>query len=118
MTADIPLDLLNCTVQDLARGLQDGNITSVQLVEAYLGMFHFMTKLTLCIARIEKDNHQGLKLNAIISVAPRHQGGRIPVQLQSYLNSGQVLGVAHQLDDERSNKGSRGMLHGIPVLVK
>ena len=29
-----------------------------------------------------------------------------------------ALAVAQQLDDERMNFGSRGPLHGIPILVK
>lgn len=50
--------------------------------------------------RIEKDNHQGLNLRAVIETGPT------------------VLAVASALDQERKEKGSRGPFHGIPILLK
>jgi Asp-tRNA(Asn)/Glu-tRNA(Gln) amidotransferase A subunit family amidase len=54
----------------------------------------------LYLARIEAYDQRGPALNAIISVNP------------------QARATAAALDDERKQKGPRGPLHGIPVLVK
>jgi amidase len=50
--------------------------------------------------RIEKYDKQGSALNAIITVNP------------------QALNTADEMDAERASKGSRGLLHGIPIIVK
>ncbi len=52
------------------------------------------------LARIEMFDRRGPKLNSMI-----------------YLNPG-ALESAAQLDRERSERGSRGPLHGIPVILK
>jgi amidase len=52
------------------------------------------------LARIEAFDHEGPKLNAVIYVNPR------------------ALEEAEMLDRERAQKGPRGPLHGIPVLLK
>ena len=83
------LDLLTLTASKAKALLEDGETTSVELVEIYL-------------AQIEKHNHQGLHLNAIISVAPRDK----------------VLKAARRLDAEREAGKTRGPLHGIPIVFK
>lgn len=54
----------------------------------------------LYLDRIEKYDDQGIKLNAILTVNPK------------------ALQIAEELDKERIQKGSRGSLHGIPIIVK
>jgi hypothetical protein len=80
---------LTATVGDLQKLLESGSTTSVEVVETYL-------------AQISKYNHAGPKLNALISVAPRH------VALQQAL----------LLDAERAAGRVRGPLHGIPFVIK
>ncbi len=67
--------------------MQAGQVTSRQLVDAYL-------------ARIEAYDEQGPALNAIAALNPRARE------------------TAAALDAERTSRGPRGPLHGIPVLVK
>ena len=50
--------------------------------------------------RIAKYDDQGPTINAILTINP------------------QALQIAANLDRERQNKGSRGPLHGIPIIVK
>ncbi|WHY74666.1 amidase family protein [Fictibacillus enclensis] len=52
------------------------------------------------IERISKFNHTGPGLNAVIEINP------------------DAIHIAEALDAERSTKGARGPLHGIPVLIK
>jgi amidase len=52
------------------------------------------------IARIEEMNGQGPNLRAVLEVNP------------------DALSIADALDRERKEKGARGPLHGIPILVK
>ena len=52
------------------------------------------------LARIEAFDRRGPKLNAMIYVNPR------------------ALDDAAALDKERSERGSRGPLHGIPIILK
>lgn len=82
-------DVLNASVSELQALLNSGTLNSTDLVHGYLD----------CIGR---HNSDGLKLKAIISVAPRAS----------------ALARAQELDEERASKGSRGPMHGIPVLVK
>ena len=83
------IDPLTATVGDLAKLLNSKRTTSVDLVELYLD-------------QIARHNHSGMRLNAIISTAPKTD----------------VVERARQLDSERLQKGSRGSLHGIPMIVK
>lgn len=82
-------DPLTVTVGDLAELLNTKRTTSVDLVELYLD-------------QIAQHNQNGMRLNAIISTAPKTE----------------VLERARELDSERLQKGSRGSLHGIPMIVK
>lgn len=83
------LDLLTVTSTELRKLLSDRSVTSVDLVNAYLD-------------QIQDQNHNGLKLNAMISVGPREL-------LQQ---------TAQKLDRERKQGKIRSPLHGIPITVK
>jgi amidase len=54
----------------------------------------------LYLARIDALNQKGPQLRAVIEINP------------------DALEIAGQLDQERKNKGPRGPLHGIPILIK
>lgn len=84
-----PLNYLTATASHLQELLQEGEVTSEDLVLGYL-------------ARIDKDNTSGLKIRAIIEVAPRDD----------------LLEQARALDLERRNESTRGPLHGIPIVLK
>jgi amidase len=84
-----PFNPLTATVEDLQRLLSVGSTTSIEIVETYL-------------AQISKFNHAGPKINALISVVPRHI----------------ALNQALLLDMERRAGRVRGPLHGIPFIVK
>ncbi|THV53167.1 hypothetical protein BGAL_0057g00070 [Botrytis galanthina] len=83
------LDVLIATANGLRRLLQDGKLSSAQLVDLYL-------------SQIERHSHRGLKLNAMISTAPKKI----------------LLDIARSLDDGRAAEYIRGPLHSIPVTVK
>jgi amidase len=83
------IDLLTATAEDLSSLLENGELTSESLVKDYLD-------------QIARHNQDGLKVGAVCTTAPREK----------------VLEIARQLDQERHEKGPRGPLHGIPVLVK
>lgn len=89
MAASLPVDVLALTATDAQTLLQDGRVTSVQLVKAYL-------------AQIEAHNHAGLHLNAFTSLAPTET----------------LLATAYDLDCERASGHRRSLLHGIPFVVK
>ncbi|KAF1964182.1 amidase signature enzyme [Bimuria novae-zelandiae CBS 107.79] len=82
-------DPLVASAFELAEMLNAGVITSVEIVEAYLH-------------QIEQHNRRGRQLQALISVAPRHE----------------LVRIARRLDDERSRGKRRGPLHGIPIVLK
>src|SRR4051794_2605561 len=52
------------------------------------------------LAHIDALNHRGPMLNAVIEVNP------------------DALAIAAALDEERKRRGARGLLHGIPILLK
>jgi Amidase len=74
---------------ELRELLAAGSITSVDIIEAFLG-------------QIERHNVDGLKLNAMITTTPKDL----------------VLAIARERDHERSQGIIRGPLHGIPITVK
>ncbi len=82
-------DVLTASATYLREQLSRGNLTSVDIVSLFLD-------------QIERHNKEGLKLNAVISVAPRDL----------------ALGRASELDAERALGKVRGPLHGIPIIVK
>jgi hypothetical protein len=91
MTSITPplFDLLTSTASELQAQLTDGSLTSVQIVNDYL-------------AQIEKCNHAGVNLNAMITIAP----------------SDLTRKWAGELDQERAEGKVRGPLRGLPVIVK
>lgn len=82
-------DVLSTTALELQAKLTAGSLTSVQIVSRYL-------------SQIGKHNHAGVKLNAMITVAPTEL----------------VQKWAEELDQERAEGRVRGPLHGLPVIVK
>lgn len=84
-----PSSVLTVTVPELISLLQNGKVKSVDLVSCYT-------------AQIKEQNHEGLKLKAVISLVPDHV----------------LLDQARQLDRERASGDSRSPLHGIPFLAK
>jgi hypothetical protein len=80
---------LAASLADVARLLDEGRLTSVDLVNAYTG-------------QIQKHNKNGARLNAVISLVPEHT----------------ALENARKLDRERAMGKTRSRLHGIPFLVK
>jgi amidase len=88
-SAEVPLDILRATAHDVQQLLTSQTATSWDVVQLYL-------------KQIEAHNHDGLHLNAVISLAPIEQ----------------LHARAVELDQERSQGHVRGPLHGIPILVK
>jgi amidase len=81
--------LLTASATELQALLQNGDLTSVQLVEA-------------CLNQIAKYDQSGPTLRAIVSTPPEEH----------------ILSVAERLDKERAAGRIRGPLHGIPIIVK
>ncbi|KAI0968988.1 amidase signature enzyme [Xylaria arbuscula] len=81
--------ILQCSAADLQQRLQSGELTSAQLVSDFM-------------RQISAHNHDGMRLNALISV----------------LNRSYAIETARKLDDERAQGKIRGPLHGIPVIIK
>ena len=86
---DVRIDFLTATVADLRQLLDRRKVSSVDLVEGYL-------------KQIDKHNHKGMQLNAVISIAPEQD----------------ILQQARALDRERVEGKIRGPMHGIPVIIK
>lgn len=86
---DPSISLLPLPLQSLLAHLQNGTLTSVQLVDYYLDA-------------IAKNNEHGLELRAVIQTAPREG----------------VRKLAWEMDDERRRGKVRGPLHGVPIIVK
>ncbi|MDA8205574.1 MAG: amidase family protein, partial [Thermaerobacter sp.] len=80
-------DLADATIQDVQAWLNQGEVTSVQLVLLYL-------------ERIARFDRSGPRLNSFLEVNP------------------DAYQTAQALDQERSLRGPRGPLHGIPVVLK
>ena len=89
MTATAKFNPVTATAIQLQHLFVSRDLTSVEVIETYL-------------EQIEKHNTNGLKLRALISVAPKES----------------VLAIAKRLDDEREHGRVRGLLHGLPVIVK
>ncbi len=85
---DFELDEI--TVRGLQAGMEEGRLTSRRITELYLGR----------IEAVDRDGEGRPGLHSVIEVNP------------------EALSVAEALDRERKEKGPRGPLHGIPVLLK
>ena len=83
------LDLLTATATDLRQLLARREVSSVDLVKGYLD-------------QIDRHNHKGMELHAVISTAPEED----------------VFQQAGILDRERAEGRVRGPMHGIPVIIK
>ncbi len=83
----LSLDPEEATILELQQAMENGSLTSRELVFYYL----------LRIARYDQD---GPGINSVLEVNP------------------DAIFIAEALDLERQSKGSRGLLHGIPILVK
>ncbi|KAJ5609522.1 hypothetical protein N7528_010089 [Penicillium herquei] len=83
------INVLTATATELQEKLSNSTLKSTDLVRIYL-------------KQIEDHNHNGLQLNAVISTPPVDQ----------------VLAIARNLDNERTEGHTRGPLHGIPILLK
>ncbi|KAI0514735.1 amidase signature enzyme [Xylaria bambusicola] len=82
-------EMLQSPATELQRQLQSGELTSVQLVGGFLD-------------QITAHNHDGMHLNALISVLDRSL----------------ALDTARILDEERAQGKIRSSLHGIPIVIK
>ena len=82
-------ELDELTIDDLQQAMQSGKYSSRSLTEKYL-------------ARIQEIDKGGPRINSVIEVNP------------------EALEIAEALDRERKDKdkGARGPLHGIPLLIK
>lgn len=83
------VDLSTASAEELSKLLNSRAVTSEALVEQYF-------------AQIQRRNHDGMNIRAIINTAHYEP----------------TLELARQLDRECEEKGPRGPLHGIPILVK
>jgi hypothetical protein len=83
------LDLYIATAGELQHLLSRGIVTSVDLVNWYLD-------------QIDRHNHRGLELHAVVATTPRSL----------------ALDDAERLDSERAEGRLRSAAHGIPILVK
>ncbi|KAJ9144219.1 Amidase-like protein [Pleurostoma richardsiae] len=84
-----PSDSITLPAHELQEKLSAGELTSVYLVEQFL-------------AQIDRHNHNGMELNAIISACPANV----------------AVCQARRLDNERKAGRIRGKLHGIPIVLK
>lgn len=88
MSWDIPhAELEEATIAQLAARMANGELSAVELTQAYLD-------------RIAATNEQGPCLRAVIETNP------------------DALAIAAALDAERVRTGPRGVLHGVPILLK
>ena len=83
----VNFEVAEATITEMHDNLLKGQVSSLDLVNAYLD-------------RINKYDKNGPKLNSIILLNPNAQEQAIT------------------LDREREEKGMRGLLHGIPILLK
>ncbi|RPF50633.1 amidase family protein [Aquisalibacillus elongatus] len=81
------MDFLNEPIDVIQKRMQDGELTSRELVLTYLD-------------RIANYDQDGPKINSVAEVNP------------------DAIFIAETLDQERMEKGARGPLHGIPIVLK
>lgn len=84
----LPLSL-QCPSHEYQQLMETGQLSSEILVNAFMD-------------QIDRHNHNGLKLNAVLSVCPRDV----------------AVSQARRLDEERRRGEIRSDLHGIPIIIK
>lgn len=82
-------ELDEVTIRELQDGMKSGKYTARSIAEKYLER----------IARLDRPGH-GPGVNSVIELNP------------------DALAIADHLDRERRERGARGPMHGIPVLIK
>jgi amidase len=87
LVTDKEFQIIEATITELQLAMEEGLVTSLDLVLMYLD-------------RIERYDKKGPAINAMI-----------------HLNTS-AIETAKELDKEREEKGPRGPLHGIPMIVK
>ncbi len=84
--------------------VKDFELEEITINELQAGMksgkYTARSLVEIYLARIEEVDKNGPKVNSVIEVNP------------------DALAIAEALDKERREKGSRSLLHGIPVLIK
>ena len=85
----VRLDLLAITATELLQLLARREVYSIDLVKCYLD-------------QIDRHNHKGMELHAVISTAPKED----------------LFQQADALDRERAEGRIRGPMHGIPIIIK
>jgi amidase len=88
-----------CGAADVSQSLHELTIAQLQTAMTDGGLSSRQL-VEHCLARIEAIDRNGPRLNSVIEVNP------------------EALAIADQLDAERHDKGARGPLHGIPILLK
>ena len=89
------------TAENFKRDFELDEITIVDVQKAFQSGQHSSHSLTeKYLARIHEIDKTGPMLNSVIELNP------------------DALQIADALDQERKSKGSRGPLHGVPVLIK
>ena len=89
------------TARGFLREIEPDEWTISELQEAQRsGRLTARALVEMYLERIERVDRQGPAINSVIEVNP------------------DALAVAEALDRERSEKGARGPLHGVPILIK
>jgi len=83
-------ELEEITVGDLQDGMKSGRFTARSITAQYLER----------IEKLDRRSSKGPEVNAVIEINP------------------DALRIAERLDRERRERGLRGPMHGIPVLIK
>ena len=124
------LNLISASLSDVSRALDNGTLTSVQLVEAYLGRPILTASASSAIVQadatadaIDSDNLApgGKQLRAVSSQIDRDLGVSSHLGSnwrQGILADARALAIARELDDERQCGVLRSSLHGVPIGVK
>ncbi len=95
-------ELLYLPVAMLPSACNQGELLA-QVEEKSIAQLDGISSVDLCkayVKRIERFDRSGPKLNSVIELNP------------------DAMSIAAELDRERIAKGSRGPLHGIPILIK
>jgi len=86
-------DVVEATIESAQAAMEAGKLTAVQLTQMYLDRIKAYDEAMV-------DNDPATKLNSILTINPN------------------ALRDAARIDAERRSRGPRGMLMGIPVIVK